>query len=194
MLPPQVSTIPRGRIDFLLTMQRIAVDMDEVIADALGELLARYNRDNGTSLKKADIAGKWLWQVLPPSGQKQIDAYLQSEDFFEDLPLLPDSQEILQQMSRRYEVFIATAAMAFPNSFGPKYRWLRRYFPFLAPHNFVFCGDKSILHADFLIDDMPYNLEAFRGEGILFTAPHNVNAEGFRRADSWRDLAKMFLD
>lgn len=174
-------------------MQRIAVDMDEVIADALGELLARYNRDNGTALTKKDIAGKWLWQALPPGGQQQIDDYLQDEKFFEDLPVVSDSQEILRLCSQRYEVYIATAAMAFPNSFGSKYRWLRRHFSFLKPHNFVFCGDKSILRADYLIDDMPYNLDSFNGEGILFTAPHNVNAAGYRRVNTWQDVAGIFL-
>lgn len=174
-------------------MQRIAVDMDEVIADALGELLARYNRDNGTALTKADIAGKWLWQALPPGGQEQIDAYLQDTKFFEDLPVIPDSQEVLRKCSERYEVFIASAAMAFPNSFGSKYRWLRRHFSFLDPHNFVFCGDKSILHADYLIDDMPYNLDSFQGEGILYTAPHNVNEARYRRVNNWQDIAEIFL-
>ena len=174
-------------------MQRIAVDMDEVIADALGELLVRYNRDNGAALTKADIAGKWLWQALPPGGQQQIDAYLQDEKFFEDLPVIADSQEILRLCSERYEVFIATAAMAFPNSFGSKYRWLRRHFPFIKSHNFVFCGDKGILRADYLIDDMPYNLDSFRGEGILFTAPHNLNHTQYRRANSWQDIAEILL-
>ncbi|MGC1783365.1 MAG: 5'-3'-deoxyribonucleotidase [Acidobacteriaceae bacterium] len=174
-------------------MQRIAVDMDEVIADALGELLARYNRERKTNFTKADLHGKWLWQVLPAGGQKLIEGYLQSDEFFEDLPVIPGSQKVLQRISRKYEVFIATAAMAFPNSFGAKYRWLRRHFDFLSPHNFVFCGDKSILHADFLIDDMPYNLAAFRGQGILFTSPHNANLKGYRRVDTWEDVAKIFL-
>jgi 5'(3')-deoxyribonucleotidase len=174
-------------------MQRIAVDMDEVIADALGELLARYNRQQKTNLTKADLQGKWLWQVLPPGGQELIEGYLQSDDFFENLPIIPGSQDVLRKISRRYEVFIATAAMAFPNSFGPKYRWLRRHFAFLSPHNFVFCGDKSILHADFLIDDMPYNLASFRGEGILFTSPHNLGVTDYRRVDSWQDVADLLL-
>ncbi len=174
-------------------MQRIAVDMDEVMADALGELLARYNRQQKTNFTKIDLQGKWLWQVLPPGGQQLIETYLQSEDFFENLPIIPGSQEVLRQISLRYEVFIATAAMAFPNSFGPKYRWLRRHFAFLSPQNFVFCGDKSILHADFLIDDMPHNLASFRGEGILFTSPHNIGTTEYRRVDCWQDLAEMFL-
>lgn len=174
-------------------MQRIAVDMDEVIADALGELLVRYNHQKKTNYTKADFSGKWLWQVLPPGGQDLIEGYLQSEDFFRNLPVIPNSQEILRRINQRYEVFIATAAMAFPNSFGPKYHWLRRHFPFLSPHNFVFCGDKSIVHADFLIDDMPNNLASFRGEGILFTSPHNMGVTGYRRVDNWQDIAQIFL-
>lgn len=174
-------------------MQRIAVDMDEVIADALGDLITRYNRARGAHLTKDDLQGKWLWEVIPASDQKLIEEFLQREDFFEDLPILPDSQKILQEIAQRYEVYIATAAMAFPNSFGPKYRWLRRHFPFLNPQHFVFCGDKSILQADFLIDDMPRNLKAFRGEGILFASPHNLNATGFRRANSWQEIAEIFL-
>lgn len=174
-------------------MQRIAVDMDEVMADTLGELLARYSREQNTSLTKQDIQGKWLWQVLPPKGVELIDSYLLGDDFFEDIPVIEGSQEVLLRMSRRYQIFIATAAMAFPSSFNAKYRWLRRHFDFLSPQNFVFCGDKSILHADFLIDDMPRNLGSFQGEGILFTAPHNVNTTGYRRVNSWQDVDAMFM-
>ena len=164
------------------------------MADTLGELLARYSREQHASLTKQDIQGKWLWQVLPPEGQKRIDSYLLSDGFFEDIPVIPGSQEVLLRMSRRYQIFIATAAMAFPSSFDSKYRWLRRHYDFLSPQNFVFCGDKSILHADFLIDDMPRNLASFQGEGILFTAPHNVHTSGYRRVDNWRDIEAMFLD
>ncbi|HET9101030.1 MAG TPA: 5'-3'-deoxyribonucleotidase [Acidobacteriaceae bacterium] len=174
-------------------MQRIAVDMDEVMADTLGELLARYRREQKTSITKDDMQGKWLWQVLPPKGQELIDSYLLSDGFFEEIPVIEGCQEVLLRMSRRYQIFIATAAMAFPSSFHSKYRWLRRHFDFLSPQNFVFCGDKSILHADYLIDDMPRNLASFQGEGILFTAPHNVNTTGYRRVSSWQDVDAMFL-
>jgi 5'(3')-deoxyribonucleotidase len=174
-------------------MQRIAVDMDEVMADTLGELLARYSREQKTSITKQDIQGKWLWQVLPPKGLELIDSYLLSDGFFEDIPVIEGSQEVLLRMSRRYQIFVATAAMAFPGSFNSKYRWLRRHYDFLSPQNFVFCGDKSILHADFLIDDMPRNLASFHGEGILFTAPHNVNTTGYRRVSNWEDVDAMFL-
>jgi 5'(3')-deoxyribonucleotidase len=84
--------------------------------------------------------------------------------------------------------------MDVPCSFRPKYEWLRDHFPFIPNRNIVFCGDKSIIAADYLIDDNTRQLAAFRGEGIIFTAPHNVNETRFRRVDDWRAVRKMFLD
>jgi 5'(3')-deoxyribonucleotidase len=174
-------------------MKRIAIDMDEVLADTLAEHLARYNRDHGEAITKADLEGKWLWDIVSIDRHERLEGYLRSEDFFEDLPVMEDSQRVLAVMALRYEIYIATSAMEFPNSFGPKYRWLRRHFAFLEPRHFVFCGDKSILKADYLIDDQPRQLQAFAGTRILFTAPHNMGVSGFQRVDSWADVERMFL-
>src|SRR5271163_800212 len=169
-------------------MKRIAVDMDEVLADALSEHLARYNRDHGEAITKDQLEGKWLWDIVSADRHERLEGYLRSEDFFEDLPVLEDSQEVLAKLVKHYEIFIATAAMEFPNSFGPKYRWLRRHFPFIPPTHFVFCGDKSILRADYLIDDLPRNLLRFDGKGILYSAPHNLATDGFTRVENWREI------
>ncbi len=174
-------------------MKRIAVDMDEVLADALSEHLARYNRDHGEAITKDQLEGKWLWDIVSADRHERLEGYLRSEDFFEDLPVLADSQEVLAKLSKHYEIFIATAAMEFPNSFGPKYRWLRRHFPFIPPTHFVFCGDKSILLADYLIDDTFRHFERFKGQGILFSAPHNAAVSGFPRVGSWREIEDFFL-
>ena len=99
---------------------------------------------------------------------------------------------MLQQLSARFEIFIATQAMAVPNSLGPKYRCLQRHFPFIPPTNYVFCGDKSILRADYLIDDLPKNILRFEGQGLLYTAPHNLAATGFVRVNNWEEVAQYF--
>jgi 5'(3')-deoxyribonucleotidase len=124
--------------------------------------------------------------------QAQLRAFLDAEDFFEDLALIPDAQAVLQELTGRFEVFIATQAMTVPNSLGPKYRWLQRHFPFIPPTHYVFCGNKSILRADYLIDDLPRNLERFEGQGILYTAPHNLAATGFVRVDNWQEVSAYF--
>lgn len=174
-------------------MQRIAVDMDEVLADTLDEHITRYNRDHGEAITKADLEGKWLWDIVSIDRHERLEGYLRSEDFFEDLRVIPDSQRVLRALAERFEIYIATSAMEFPNSFGPKYRWLRRHFPFLDPRHFVFCGDKSILRADYLIDDQPRHFLTFSGKGILFTAPHNMGVSGYTRVDNWSQVEKLFL-
>jgi 5'-nucleotidase len=175
------------------TPQRICVDMDEVMADAVAEHLIRYNRDQHTSLTKADLLGKRFWQVVPARHQSILDDYLHAEDFFADLDVMPDASRVLAELQRHYEIFIASAAMEVPNSFNAKFHWLGRHFPFIPHSHIVFCGDKSILRADFLIDDNPRQLAAFSGTGILYDAPHNVAVTGYTRVRSWREIEALFL-
>lgn len=174
-------------------MKSIFIDMDEVLADTLAEHLVRYNRDHGTAVTPGDLKGKWLWQTVPASHQERVDSYLRTEDFFEDLHVIEDSQRVVCTLAKHYDVFIASAAMAFPNSLGQKYRWLQRHFPWLHPSQFIFCGTKGILRGDYLIDDQPLQLRRFAGEGILFTAPHNMHVSEFRRVDNWMQVADIFL-
>jgi 5'(3')-deoxyribonucleotidase len=166
--------------------------MDEVMADTLGEHLRRYNQAFDEDVTPEDLAGKGLWEIAPVDRQQQLRAFLDAEDFFEDLPLIPDAQQVLESLSARFEIYIATQAMAVPNSLGPKYRWLQRHFAFIPPTHYVFCGNKSILRADYLIDDLPRNLQRFQGQGILYTAPHNVTATGFIRVNNWQEVATYF--
>ncbi|MFP5203989.1 MAG: 5' nucleotidase, NT5C type [Acidobacteriota bacterium] len=173
-------------------MRRICVDMDEVMADTLAEHLRRYNQHFEEDLTPEDLAGRGIWAGTPADRQQQLRAFLDAEDFFEDLPLMPDAQEVLRQLSARFDIFIATQAMAVPNSLGPKYRWLQRHFGFIPATHYVFCGSKSILRADFLVDDLPKNLLQFEGRGLLYTAPHNLAETGFVRVNNWREVAEYF--
>jgi 5'(3')-deoxyribonucleotidase len=166
--------------------------MDEVMADTLAEHVQRYNRLFDDSISVADLWGKGLWDVVSSDRQEALRTILHSEDFFEDLPVMPDAPEVLRELTDRFEVFVATQAMSVPTSFAPKYRWLQRHFPFLPPTHYVYCGDKSILRADFLIDDLPRNLLRFQGTGILYSAPHNLAANGFTRVAGWREVAAYF--
>jgi 5'(3')-deoxyribonucleotidase len=109
------------------------------------------------------------------------------------LEVMPDSQRVMAALQKRYEVFIATAAMEVPTSFAAKFRWLERHFPFISPSHIVYCGDKSILRADYLIDDNPRQLRRFMGEGILYHSHHNVAVQGFRRVKNWLEVEELFL-
>lgn len=167
--------------------------MDEVMADAVSEHLSRYNQAHGEQITKGDLAGKWLWEVVSVDRHAVLDSYLRTDDFFDVLEVMPDAQRVIEALQTKYEVFIATAAMEVPTSFASKYRWLERHFPFIPASHIVFCGDKGILRAEYLIDDNPRQLRRFEGEGILYTSPHNIHVKGYRRVDNWLDVETIFL-
>ncbi len=168
---------------------RIALDMDEVIADVSPKFLDLYEREFGTRLQKEDYWGKKIYQI---NGATKVRDFLHDKGFFLDLPVMPGSQEVVRTLTEHYDVFITTAAMEFRASLEDKYDWLLQHFPFIPWRNFVFCGDKSILRADYMIDDHVNNLEVFQGKGLLYTASHNIHEERFTRVDSWEDIAAFF--
>ena len=172
---------------------RIAIDMDEVIADSLGKHLRAYNRAFGANLSVHELEGRDLDQAVPPAHAAGVRQLELEPTFFADLDVIAGSQEVVAALAAEYEVFIATAAMEVPTSFAAKFAWLRRHFPFIPPSHIVFCGDKGVLDVDYLIDDNARHFRNFRGQGVLFTAPHNRGVEGCFRVDGWQDVRRAFL-
>ncbi|WP_078579218.1 5' nucleotidase, NT5C type [Salipaludibacillus agaradhaerens] len=173
-------------------MKRIAIDMDEVMADFMPKHLKLFNDDHGESITIDDLQGKKL-RELRSDHVEQLANYLRDPSFFRDLDVMPGSQEVIRDLYEHYEIFITTAAMEFPTSFTAKYEWLKDHFSFLNDLNFVFCGDKSIIHADYLIDDNVRHFKRFSGQGILYTAHHNIHETGYPRVDNWQDVRAYFL-
>lgn len=174
-------------------MKRIAIDMDETIADALGKHIQLYNEAFGATLAKSDCINCGLSGLIPEAHRGAASAMVHTHGFFADLDVIPESQEVIRDLASQYEVFITSSAMEVPASFAAKFAWLERHFPFVAPSHLVFCGDKSILAADYLIDDSPRHFQHFRGKGILYSAPHNRGVTGFERVESWGDVRLLFL-
>jgi len=170
---------------------RIAIDMDEVMADAVAEHLRRYNTAFGARLAVDDLHGRHLEEFVPPEHRAAAEAMLDST-FFEQLAVLPDCQDVIRELTLRHDVFIVTAAMDVPCSFDAKYHWLRRYFPFIPSSNIVFCGDKGVIDADYLIDDRARHFLSFKGRPLLFSAPHNAGETRYPRVSSWAEVREVF--
>jgi 5'(3')-deoxyribonucleotidase/uncharacterized protein with PQ loop repeat len=170
---------------------RIAIDMDEVMADAVAEHLRRYNTAFGARLAVDDLHGRHLEEFVPPEHRAAAEAMLDST-FFEQLAVLPDCQDVIRELTLRYEVFIVTAAMDVPCSFDAKYHWLGRHFPFIPSSNIVFCGDKGVIDADYLIDDRARHFLSFKGRPLLFSAPHNAGETRYPRVSSWAEVREVF--
>jgi 5'-nucleotidase len=180
---------PGGRDD--IRPLRIAIDMDEVMADALSEHVRRYNTAYGASLTIAELHGRHLEECIPAGRRVATEAMLDAS-FFDGLPVMADAEEVVRDLAALHEVFIVSAAMDVPCSFDAKYRWLRRHFPFIPPSNIVFCGDKHVIDADWLIDDRARHFARFKGKPLLFSAPHNAAETRYPRVASWQDVRDHF--
>ncbi|QWA10335.1 hypothetical protein GTU79_24410 [Sodalis ligni] len=58
--------------------------------------------------------------------------------------------------------------------------------------NIVFCGDKSIIHADYLIDDNVRHFQRFSGKGLLFTSAQNSLVDWTPRFNNWVEILHYF--
>jgi 5'-nucleotidase len=174
-------------------MKILAIDMDEVMADTMAHYLELYNAEFQLDLTPADFYGRRIFEVIDAKHAARCREYFEDESFFFDIPVMPGSQEVMRELADQYELFITTAAMEIPSSFSAKFRWLQKHFPFIPASHIVFCGDKSILAADYMIDDNVRHFRRFRGEGIIYTAPHNMHVTGYRRVNNWAEIHAMFL-
>lgn len=169
-------------------MKRLIVDMDGVMADVYQQLIAFEKRDFGREIKYNDLAGLPEFEAFP-NGKKHIHEI----GFFRTLPVMKGSRKALEYLNNKYEVYIVSAGIEFPNSLRDKYDWLTEHFPFITWEQIVLCGSKKVVSGDIMIDDHPKNLDHFQGEKFIFTQPHNAQIENehYKRVHSWEDIINV---
>ena len=173
-----------------INKKRLLVDMDGVLADVYKQFIAMEEKESGIKLPIEILFGKPEYEVFK-NGRKHVN----TKGFFRNAPLMNGCVEVMKKLNEKYDVFIVSAAMEFPNSLPEKYEWLAEHFSFITWQQIVFCGSKTIVYGDIMIDDHYKNLDNFKGQTILFTQPHNKmnNNHKHRRVNSWYEIEKILL-
>lgn len=167
----------------------IAIDMDNVIADIETNWINLYEKEFGVRVKKEDLLGKPEDDAFPdPVAARSL---LHKPGFFRFAPVMSGAQEALKELQEDFDIFIVSAAMEFPTSLFEKYEWLNEHFPFISWKNIIFCGDKSVIDTDFLIDDHLKNLDFCKGMPVLFTAGHNIHVTRHTRVNNWTEAVAL---
>jgi 5'-nucleotidase len=167
----------------------IAIDMDGVIADIEAQVLAWYERDYGVKYTRDYLAGRPSDDLFPEKGL--VSRYVRTPGFFRTLPLMDGAVEAVKTLMEDFEVYIVSAAIEFPLSLNEKLQWLGEHFPFITWHNIVFCGDKSIINTDYMIDDHIKNLDHFKGKTYMFHAYHNTLVTHHTRINNWPQVVAL---
>jgi 5'-nucleotidase len=171
-------------------MKRILVDMDGVLADVYTRFLELYEQETGIRKNMDDLIGKKEGESFP-----EVYRWIETPGFFRTMPVMADSQRILKMLNDHYEIIVVSMATEMPASLTDKLLWLIDFFPFISWRQVVFCGNKSLIPADIMIDDHFKNLDNFQGETLMFVQPHNINSTGHqhKKVFSWMEIERLLL-
>jgi 5'-nucleotidase len=82
-------------------MERIIIDMDEVIADPMGEMIEWYRKEHRGDVDwDKMLVGSWV-KGFPEQHQSLVMDRIHSPGFFRNLPVMEDSIEVLREMNDR---------------------------------------------------------------------------------------------
>ncbi|MBN9283848.1 MULTISPECIES: 5'(3')-deoxyribonucleotidase [Flavobacterium] len=168
--------------------QRLLVDMDGVLADIYAQLIQYETVEMGITQRIENLNGKPEATVF-----KNAYEYINTAGFFRTLPVMEGSIKALELLNEKYDLFIVSAAMEFPNSLEEKFYWLEEHFPFITWKQIVFCGSKTAVKGDIMIDDHFKNLDYFEGRALLFSQPHNNNNHDHphTRVNNWQEILHL---
>jgi len=171
-------------------MKRILVDMDGVLADVYPRFFELYEQETGNKKTMGEIIGLKEGEAFP-----ELYRWVKTPGFFRSIPVMADSQRVLKLLNKTYEILVISMATEFPVSLTDKQMWINDHFPFISWRQVIFCGNKSLIPADLMIDDHFKNLDHFKGETIIFSQPHNINNtyNQHKTVSSWREIEKLLL-
>lgn len=162
--------------------------MDGVIADTVTHFVYWYEKEFGVRVDKSVFDGVPESEALPGEA---IRKFVYTPTFFRTVPVMPGAQEAVKKLMEDFDVYIVSAAMEFPQSLFEKFEWLQEHFPFINWRNIIFCGDKSVIGTDYMIDDHVRNLDCCKGKTLMFHAGHNINSDHHRRVNNWPEIVEI---
>lgn len=97
---------------------------------------------------------------------------------------MPDAWEVVEQINRKFELYLVSAAMEFPNSLQDKFNGIMEQLPFISGRQVCVCGSKRTIQTDIMIDDRSRNFAHFSGPKIRYAACHNIWEQRYERVEN----------
>ena len=182
-----------------------AVDVDEVLRALVPGMIELYNKACSTNLKFEDVT-EFKTEISFPLIEKMFNipsSYFffqkHGHDLFSNAPALPNIKEALDILRKQGKIVIVTYQKSLVNKIDCL-EWLDKHQIYY--DDICFLKDKTLLHADYLIDDNHWNFQgSYVTNGILINAPYNKNIDletltgssyctKIERFDSLYDFAK----
>jgi 5'(3')-deoxyribonucleotidase len=157
----------------------IAIDVDGVLRNNLWMMVDMYNKELGTKMKISDVKEFKTELSFPLIREKlgisSSDWFFQvhAKELFLMAPAYPDVADDIERLKQVADVVIVTYQKTYENKMFTL-KWLETHG--IEPHGICFLRDKTIVHADALVDDNHWNFIGTHVElSALVDAPYNSN-------------------
>ena len=166
---------------------RFLVDADEVVYWCIPALIDWFKTKYGVTYTVDDLA---IWGPTNDFRDKRFEAFADPA-FVLSQPLYEGAKEFIKELKKRGEVIFCTAVHS--NCLTVRAAALQRDFG-IAPENVITASRKDLVHADFLIDDSPYNIRHSSCDyPILFRRKGSEAVSGALSATKYEDIL-TFVD
>lgn len=189
---------------------KIAIDVDEVLAEYQNGFIEFHNKYYGTNLKRHHFAKSYkledAWGGTEDEAIDKVYHFYQTKDFKKMEPV-PGAIEAVRKLAQKHDLFVVTSRQNFASPVTLE--WLDKHFPdtfsgILFANHFAKEGapkDKSEIckeiGAELLIDDSLTYAKDCAKKGIkvkLFDRPWNQTEnlpKNIQRVFSWQEILKI---
>ena len=167
---------------------RVLIDMDGVLCDFVGQCI-KYSKEYFGE----DRITPYIPTFSQPQAINWLRRFYAYPNFFETMDPIPGAIEGIRELMQKHECFIVTApAKKHPDAYKGKHLWLEQYIPEMINRLFI-TPLKYMVRGDYLIDDLPKNLNAFPSKTICYNQPYNQAPELFHkpldyRVNNWEEI------
>lgn len=187
---------------------KIAVDLDEILAEFLSSVIAFHNDAYNTNLKKTDFHSYKYWEVWGGDRAEAIQKVYEFHQtpYFQNIKPVAGAIEAIKILKEKHELYVITSRQD-EVSLATK-KWLDQYFQdtfkeiYFTNHYSQTNANKKksdfcdSLNVDVLIEDLPeYAQECLKPNRkiILFDYPWNINTvvSGISRVKNWTEALEV---
>lgn len=152
----------------------IGVDVDDTVADLVGEWLELYNNAYSDNVTVNDIT---TWDIFNHvKCGKDIYDFLKAPNFYANVVPIHGALAGVESLRRAGHRVIFITSCIFGGNIDDKWKWLiDNGFLSAEMHSLDFMAvtDKVLINVDLMIDDKPATVANFGSRGVMFKRPWN---------------------
>lgn len=177
----------------------LLLDLDSCLNNLDEVWLRYYNKDYNDNLTTEDMIRWETYTVVKPECGHKIYDYLLLPGFFRDLGIKPNAYEVTKWLQQYVDIYIVTAYIV--STCVDKIEWIKKRLPHIDTEKVIFCNNKGLLKAQYMIDDGSHNILNFHktnpcGLPIILDAAWNRDLKDkynkFVRVKDWLEIQEVF--